>query len=94
MTGPVRCEIAGCHNRATVHVLHPMRRVCSVCAAELRFPRVACMLEATRVADALRSAATELEELAGSAPAYELSTLRRKVRAVIVGVAAFAERES
>jgi hypothetical protein len=41
------------------------------------------MLDAIAVAGVFRNAAIELEELAGSAPAYELGTLRRKMRAVV-----------
>jgi hypothetical protein len=52
------------------------------------FPRAAAMLEATRIADSLRRAAAELDELAGAAHAYEPGTLRRKVRAVVIAAAA------
>jgi hypothetical protein len=51
---------------------------------ESRFPRAAAMLEATRVADALRAGAEELDAIAGAAHAYERGTLRRKVRAIVL----------
>ena len=90
----VRCESDGCHNTAAVHVLHPRARVCENCADEMterRFPRAKLTLDAITVAGVFRNAAIELEELAGAAPAYEIGTLRRKMRAVIVGALMFAE---
>jgi len=56
-----------------------------------RFPRAALMLEANAIAGVLRGAAAELDALAGTAHAYELGTLRRRVRAVVVAALAFAE---
>lgn len=47
-----------------------------------RFPRATATLDAQRIADTLRKAATELEELAGASHAYDPATFRRKVRAV------------
>ena len=59
-----------------------------------KFPRAEAMLEATRIADALRAGANELDELAGAAPAYEIGTLRRKVRGIVLAtVAAAVEAE-
>lgn len=49
------------------------------------------MLEITAIAGVLRQAATDLEELAGAAHTYELSTLRRKMRGIVAGALALAE---
>jgi hypothetical protein len=99
-----RCEIDGCDNRAVPHIQHGGQYICASCATDLaecerepapvveaRFPRAAVMLEAVAIAEVLRNAAAELDELAGAAPAYEIGTLRRKVRAVVLGALAFAE---
>jgi hypothetical protein len=51
-------------------------------APTVRFPRVEAVLEAARIADVLRNAAQELDDLATAAPHYELGTLRRKIRGV------------
>jgi hypothetical protein len=40
------------------------------------------MLDAVAIAGAFRKAATELDELAGAAHAYDPATFRRKVRGV------------
>ncbi len=56
-----------------------------------RFPRAALMLEAAAITGVLRGAADELDELAGEAHKYEIGTLRRKVRAIVVAALAFAE---
>lgn len=53
----------------------------------IRFPRGAAVIEASRVAENLRSAAAAIEELAGCAHMYEPGTLRRKLRAVRVRAA-------
>lgn len=47
-----------------------------------RFPRAAAMLDAQGIADTMRKAATEIEELTGCAHAYDAATFRRKVRAI------------
>ncbi|MEI9951849.1 MAG: hypothetical protein WDO74_23420 [Pseudomonadota bacterium] len=96
-----RCDVDGCHELASVHIIRTTQRVCAKCARQIagvtpvlepaRFPRAAIMLEAVAVAEVLRNAATELDELAGAAPAYEVGTLRRKVRAIVLGAVAFAE---
>lgn len=59
-----------------------------------RFPRVACMLQMTAVAEVLRQAATELDDLAGTAFAYDVGTLRRRARAIVLGALAFADGTS
>ncbi|MEI9940041.1 MAG: hypothetical protein WDO69_22705 [Pseudomonadota bacterium] len=90
----VRCEIEGCHEPAAVHVLHPRRRICSACAADLtasKYPRCTLVLQMSATAEALRQAATELDDLAGTAPLYELGTLRRKAQGVIAATLAFAQ---
>jgi hypothetical protein len=56
----------------------------------VRFPRTSLMLEAQGIADAFRQAATDLEELAGTAHAYEPGTLRRKIRAITLAAVASA----
>jgi hypothetical protein len=97
-----KCDVPDCRNPVSVHLLHSLKRVCADCAHEIskaaseqimaaRFPRAATMLQATEVAQVLRRAADDLDEIAGSAPAYELGTLRRKVRAIVLGVVAVAE---
>lgn len=97
-----KCDTPDCGNFATVHLMHSLKRVCGFCAQEIqnevrevitraRFPRAAITLEAIAVAEVLRNAATELDELAGSAPAYEVGTLRGKVRAIVLGALAFAD---
>jgi hypothetical protein len=50
----------------------------------IRFPRAGLVLNMVALAEAFRAAAIELEELSGSSHAYEIGTLRRKVRAVLV----------
>lgn len=49
-----------------------------------RFPRAAAVLEAMRVAEAMRAGADELDALAGEAHAYEPGTLRREVRGIVL----------
>ncbi len=51
-----------------------------------RFPRAAVAVDASETAAKLRRAANELDGLAGAADAYEPGTLRRMVRAVVLGV--------
>lgn len=53
-------------------------------AERARFPRAATVLDAAAIAETLRKAATELDELAGCAHAYDPATFRRKVRAITV----------
>jgi len=53
-----------------------------------RFPRAAATLEVVRVAEALRAAAAQLDDLAGAAHAYEPGTLLRKVRTIVITAAA------
>lgn len=95
-----KCDTPDCCNVASVRLFNSLHRVCSECAREIsssaahlvtasRFPRAAIMLEATAVADVLRKAADDLDEIAGSAPAYEVGTLRRKIRAIVVGASGF-----
>lgn len=96
------CDVPDCRNPASVHLFNSLKRVCAPCAREIsqaaseqinatRFPRAATMLQATAIAQVLRRAADDLDELAGSAPAYELGTLRRKVRAIVLGAVMYAE---
>jgi hypothetical protein len=56
-----------------------------------RFPRAAIILQMTAVCAVLRAAADALEALAAESHAYELGSLRRKARGVILGALAFAE---
>lgn len=49
-----------------------------------RFPRAEAMLEATRIADAFKAGADALDDLAGAAFAYEVGTLRRKMRGIVL----------
>ncbi|HEX3852233.1 MAG TPA: hypothetical protein VHW01_14785 [Polyangiaceae bacterium] len=49
-----------------------------------RFPRAAVVLEATRIAEALRAGADQLETLAAEAHRFELGTLLRLFRASLV----------
>lgn len=95
-----RCELdERCRNPASVHLMNPTLRVCTKCAEELRraateakFPRAAAMLRATAISACLRQAADELDAIAGNASSYEeVSTLRRRIREVVIGVAAFAD---
>ncbi|MEO7035600.1 MAG: hypothetical protein ABI548_16870 [Polyangiaceae bacterium] len=55
-----------------------------------RFPRADAVLESTRIAEALRNGANELDALAGCAHAYEIGTLRRKVRGIVLATVAAA----
>ena len=57
-------------------------------AREGRFPRTLLMLETASVADGLRRAADELDDLAEQAFLYELGTLRRKLRGIVIAAAA------
>ena len=99
MTGRARCELdERCTNPASVHLLNPSLRVCAKCAEDLqraateaKFPRAGAMLQMVAAAEVLKQAARDLEELAGAAPAYEVSTLRRKARGIIMGALAFSE---
>ena len=94
-----RCELdERCTNSASVHLLSPHLRVCQRCAEELRraateakFPRADAMLRATAISACLRQADDELDAIAGNALSYEVSTLRRRIREVVIGVAAFAD---
>jgi len=49
-----------------------------------RFPRASVVLEATRIAEALRAGADQLETLATEAHRFELGTLRRLFRASLL----------
>jgi hypothetical protein len=49
-----------------------------------RFPRADAVLESTRIAEAMRAGADELDAIAGCAHAYEPGTLRRKLRGVVL----------
>ncbi|MEI9936690.1 MAG: hypothetical protein WDO69_05650 [Pseudomonadota bacterium] len=55
-----------------------------------KFPRADAVLESTRIAEALRAGADELDALAGAAHAYEIGTLRRKVRGIVLATVAAA----
>ena len=55
-----------------------------------KFPRVAAVIEAERVADALRAGAARLDAIALEAPKYETGTLRRMVRAAVLETIACA----
>ncbi len=46
------------------------------------------MLEAARIADVLRAAANQLDDLTGVAHRYEPGTLLRKIRAIVLTAAA------
>lgn len=52
-----------------------------------RFPKADAVLDAARIADALRSFSRAIDELAGAAYQYDVGTLRRKLRAVRVHAA-------
>lgn len=56
----------------------------------VRFPRTSLMLEAQSIADVFRRAAVDLEEIAGTAHAYDPGTLRRKIRAITLAAVASA----
>lgn len=56
----------------------------------VRFPRTSLMLEAQNIADVFRRAAIDLEEIAGTAHAYDPGTLRRKIRAITLAAVASA----
>jgi hypothetical protein len=56
-----------------------------------RYPRCALVLQMTAVAEALRQAATELDDLAAALPAYELGTARRKALGIVAAALAFAQ---
>jgi len=89
-----RCQISGCHSVAAIVVINPRRHVCTECArllASQRFPRAAVMLQLVAIAEALRQAANDLDELAGAAPLYELGALRRKGRGIVMAALSFAD---
>ena len=56
----------------------------------VRFPRASLMIEASGIADVFRQAATDLDELAGAAHAYDPGTLRRKIRAITLAAVSSA----
>jgi len=43
------------------------------------------------IAAAMRAASTELDDLAGALPAWDLGAARRKVRAIVLGIVGFAD---
>jgi hypothetical protein len=53
-------------------------------SAAARFPRVEAVIEAERVADALRAGAARLDAIGREAPNFELGTLRRLIRAAVL----------
>lgn len=56
-----------------------------------RFPRAAAVLHMVAVAAVLRQAANDLDDLAGAAHAYEIGTLVRKARGIVLAACAFAD---
>ncbi len=62
-----------------------------------KYPKAAAIIEAQRVAEAMRSGADALDELADAASEYEVGTLRRELRGIVLAVvhaAVDAEGES
>ena len=50
----------------------------------LRYPRIELVLEATRIAQAFRDGAQALDDLAGDAPHFPTTDLRRLVKALVI----------